>query len=316
MITVRPFRNPDPPRLVELWTASVAGPRSIPVRGCTLLEYFTFAKPYFDPAGLLLAFDGEKPVGFLHAGFAPDVARGRLDQTRGIVSAVAVLPSYRRQGVATRLLAQAEDYLRAKGAREAVAGGMTPDNPFLFGLYGGADSPGFLAGDEGARPFLEKLGYALARTRCVFQRQLTRLQMPADPRFAAFRPRYEIIAALASKPGWWRECVLGPVEAVEYVLRDKASGEAHARVLLWDMDTFGTHWGQPCAGVLEIETRPAHRRKGLAKYLLANVMRHLRERSFHLMEAQAAPDDAPALALLRLLEFQQVEAGHSYRKAL
>ena len=35
MIEYRPFRNPDPTALVELWNASLPGPRTIPLRTAT-----------------------------------------------------------------------------------------------------------------------------------------------------------------------------------------------------------------------------------------------------------------------------------------
>ena len=62
VIEYRTFRNTDPPLVAEAWVTCLAGPRtvSIPVKSTTLLEYFVFAKLYFDPAGLCLAIDREK----------------------------------------------------------------------------------------------------------------------------------------------------------------------------------------------------------------------------------------------------------------
>ena len=37
-----------------------------------LLEQFVFSKPYFDPAGLIVALRDGRPVGFVHAGFGPN----------------------------------------------------------------------------------------------------------------------------------------------------------------------------------------------------------------------------------------------------
>lgn len=316
MIQYRPFRNPDPPALVQLWNTGLAGRRTIPVRTATLLEYFTFAKPYFDPAGLILALDDGKPVGFVHAAFAPNADLTALWPSAGVISALAVLPSYRRRGIGTQLLAQAEAYLRARDAQQVVAGPQAPDSPFTFGLYGGCNSPGFLASDELAQPFFEKHGYALQRRCGVFQRSLTRLTVPPDPRFVVLRQHFDIIAGPFKRAGWWRECVLGPVEAVEYRLQHKSTGYCPARVVLWDMDTFCLHWGESCVGLVEMEVAPPSRRQGMAKYLLVSILRHLRERSFHLFEAQADLDNEAGLGLLQLLEFQQVDVGHSLVKPL
>ena len=74
---------------------------------------------------------------------------------------------------------------------------------------------GFLSGDEAAGAFLVKRGYRAGRRVGLFQRSLARLTTPADPRFVAMRGQYDIIAGAMRRPGWWLECVLGPVEAVE-----------------------------------------------------------------------------------------------------
>src|SRR5205823_14788103 len=131
-----------------------------------------FAKPYFDRAGLILAEDNGKAVGFTHAGFGSNAAETDLAFDVGVVSIVAVRPSHRRQKIGSRLLKLAEEYLRGHGAKQIVAGGMRPLNPYYFGLYGGADSPGFLTSDPGAGPFLEHHGYQGWSTCLVLDRRL------------------------------------------------------------------------------------------------------------------------------------------------
>ncbi|MGL4549541.1 MAG: GNAT family N-acetyltransferase [Gemmataceae bacterium] len=314
MIEFRPFRNPDPPALVELWNASLAGPRTVPLKTATLLEYFTLAKVYFDRRGLILATAAGKPVGFVHAGFASAPGGKELDRAAGVVCALGVLPSYRRQGIGSRLLTNAEDYLRGQGATSVTFGSQAPANPFLFGLHGGCTSAGVLSGDETSATLAVRHGYASGRRVGLFQRSLTRLTSPADARFAALRGQYDIIAGAIRRAGWWRECVLGPVEAVEYRLQDKRTGAVGARTVLWDMDTFCMHWGESCVGLIEMTVDAGLRRRGLGKYLLTNVLRHLRERSFHQFEAWADLDDGPSVGLLEGLEFTQVDTGTAYVK--
>lgn len=316
MIHYRSFRNDDPPKVVGLWNTCLAGGRAVPLpgQGTTLLEYFTFAKPYFDPAGLILALDGGDAVGLVHAGFAPRAGGEALDTGRGVICALGVLASHRRQGVATELLRRAEDYLRTRGATATVAGPMAPDNPFTFGLYGGADSAGFVESHPAARPFLEARGYQVARSCGIFRRRLETMTIPNDPRFAGLRARYDIIAAPYSQAGWWRECVLGPIEAVSYRLEDKATRQSHAEAVLWDMDLYYPSWSAACVGLIDLAVEEKHRRQGLASYLLAQVLRHLRDQPFHLFEARADLANEAGLGLLRSLQFEQVEVGHSYQR--
>jgi GNAT superfamily N-acetyltransferase len=314
VISYRAYRNPDSPAVVEAWNVCFSGRRVVPVRLATVLEYFTFAKPYFDPAGLILAFDGGRPVGMVHAGFGAADDGKWIDPAVGVICALGVTPSHRRQGVGAELLRRAEDYLRQRGAKELFAGPLAPRNPFTFGLYGGCNSAGFLASDVTARPFLEKHGYKLAHSAGLFQRPLARAYLPPDPRFPTIRQKYDVIASPYHGAGWWRECTYGPIEAVEYRVQGKQQGPVVARCVLWDMETFAQSWGEACVGMLELTVEPEHRRQGLAKYLLSQILRHLRDQPFHLFEAMADPDDAAARGLLQGLEFQQVDVGQCYRR--
>jgi ribosomal protein S18 acetylase RimI-like enzyme len=314
VIDYRTFRNTDPPALVDLWNASFTGRGAAPLRSPLLLEYFDFAKPYFDPAGLIVATADQKLIGFAQAGFAPTDAGTTLNKQAGVVCALGVLPAYRRQGIGTALLQRCEAYLRANGARELYAGPCTSLNPFTFGLYGGCDSAGFLDSDVLARPFFEHHGYKIHDTAFVLQRALERSFNVADGRFPAYRQRFEIHAGPRRDTTWWEECVFGPVEVHEYTLVEKATSEAVAQLCLWEMDPFSPHWSEHAIGIVELEVVPQRRRQGLARFLLLQVLRHLHEQFFTLVEVQARSDNEPALALLRGLGFRQVDTGHNYRR--
>jgi ribosomal protein S18 acetylase RimI-like enzyme len=314
VIHYRPYRNTDSPAVAQTWNASFSGRRVVPIRMATVLEYFTFAKPYFEPDGLTLALDDGKPVGLVHAGFGPGADGKSIDVTTGVISTLGVVPSHRRQGIGSELLRRAEEFLRGRGAKTLYAGPLAPNNPFTFALCGGCDSPGFLASDVMARPFFEKHGYQLARSAGLFQRALAKAYLPPDPRFGPIRQQFDVVASPYHKAGWWRECVMGPIEAVEYRLQMKPQGQVVARCVLWDMETFQQLWGQACVGMLELYVLPEFRRRGLAKYLLAQILRYLRDQPFHLFEAMADLSDPAALGLLQGLEFEQVDVGYCFRR--
>ena len=78
---------------------------------------------------------------------------------KSVISSVLVRPAYRRRGVGRELLARADADLRARGAASVSVGSLWPNNPYLFGLYGGSNSPGILSGEPvpgpwGWRPLL------------------------------------------------------------------------------------------------------------------------------------------------------------------
>jgi ribosomal protein S18 acetylase RimI-like enzyme len=69
----------------------------------------------FGGASFIGAFDGSngaKPVGLVIANY---------DGRRGWINRVAVLPEYRRRGVASALIKEAEEFLKKKGAKIIAA---------------------------------------------------------------------------------------------------------------------------------------------------------------------------------------------------
>jgi ribosomal protein S18 acetylase RimI-like enzyme len=312
VIHYRTFRNPDPPRLVEIWNAC-AGRGAAFVRLAAVLEYFVFAKPYFDPEGLIVAEADGRPVGFALGGFGPNADGTGLDTSVGVACSLGVLPAHRRQGVGTQLLHRCEDYLRRRGAAELRAGPLAPRNPFTFGLYGGSSSPGFLDSDALARPFLERNGYRAEESCLVLQRPLDRVNVPVDARLSSHRQRYEIHAASYSHAGWWRECVAGPIELIEYRLLDRLTHRVSGRATLWEMDGYSQQWNEHAVGIVDLEVVPEQRRHGLAKFMLSQLLRHLHEQFFSLIEIQAAPSNAAAVGLLFGLGFTQVDTGRCYK---
>ena len=71
MIGYRIFRNSDPPHLADIWRTHAGRRGLMQPMTAALLEELVLSKPYFDPQGLIVATDGNHPVGFAHAAFGP-----------------------------------------------------------------------------------------------------------------------------------------------------------------------------------------------------------------------------------------------------
>ncbi len=313
VIHYRTFRNNDPPGLVEVWNEAFTGRGAVRLLGSAWLEYFLFSKPYFDPEKLILACDDKRIVGFIWSGIGPDEVESCLDGDVGVVCLLGVLPSHRRQGIGSELLRRAEAGLRDRGVKELFAGPMYPLNPFSFGVYGGSSSPGFLESDPLAAPFFEHRGYVVESSCLVFQRKLSTALNPSDGRFAAHRLRYEVQTNPFQGTTWWQECILGPVELHEYRLQDKLTGHTAARALLWEMEPYRELWNEHALGITDIVVADPLRRQGLARFLMAQLVRYLQDQFFSLLEIQVRADNLPALGLVRSLGFEPVDRGHIYR---
>ncbi len=315
VIHYRTFRNGDPPGLVEVWNTTFTGRGAVRLQGATWLEFFLFSKPYFEPPSLIVACDDNRIVGFAQAGFGPTDTETALDPSAGVLCVLGVVPSHRGQGIGSELLRRAEAYLRGQGNPDLFAGPMYPLNPYTFGLYGGSYSAGFLDSDAQARPFLEHKGYVVERTALVFQRTLRQPINVSDGRFAAHRLRYEIHSQPFQEATWWQECILGPVEVYEYRLQDKLTGHVAARALMWEMETYAGRWNEHAVGITDLVVADDLRRQGLAKFLLAQLLRYLHDQFFGVIEIQVLSDNTAAINMLAKLDFQQVDVGHIYRKS-
>lgn len=316
MIDYRSFRNDDPPGLMEIWNESFTGRGAVRLRHSSPLESHALARPYFDPAGLQVAVEDGVRVGFAHAGFGPLETGAALSRTSGVTCLIAVRASHRRRGIGTELLRRCEAYLTGHGASTLSAGAMRPMNPFYFGLYGGSNSPGFLASDPAAEPFLLSRGYLPQNTCLVYQRALQHNLTVADARFAGLRRRFEVqVAPRSGIQSWWQECTLGLVELIDFLLHEKATGQVVARTAVWEMEGFSWRWNQPAVGIVDLQVQEDMRRQGMAKFLLAQLLRYLQDQFFGIVEVQLAQANEAASHLFRGLGFEQVDVGKIYQKS-
>jgi ribosomal protein S18 acetylase RimI-like enzyme len=315
VVHYRRFRNTDPPRLVEVWNEAFTGRGAVRLRTSSPLERHVFSKPYFDPDGLIVAEEDGVCAGFAHAGFGPNEDGSALATAAGVTCLLGVRPRYRRRGIGSELLRRCEGYLRARGAVRLLAGPQDPLGPFYLGLYGGSDLPGFLDSDPLAAPFLARQGYRPARRVLVFQKKLSEVLKILDPRFPAHRQRFEVREDTRLRLDcWWRECVFGMIEPLEFYLYDRPSGSRAGHALVWEMEGFSCLWNQPAVGLSGIAVRPEFRRRGAGKFLAAQVLRRIQEQYYELVEAQAHEDDPPSVGLLRGLGFTQVDVGRLYER--
>lgn len=317
MIHYRGFRNDDPPQLAEVWNETFCSRGAVRLRHSNPLERHVFAKPYFDPAGLILAIEEERCVGFAHAGFGPHPDGSQLSKETGVLCAIGVRPTHRRRGIGTELLQRCEQYLTSQGARTLLAGQMGNVSPFYFGLYGGSEMPGFLDSDADAKPFLESRGYQLLDVCRVYQRRLDEALGIVDVRFSNLRRCYDVrILPRVQVATWWQDCVWGLMEPVEFRMEDKSSGLPVARALAWEMEGFSWRWNQPAVGLMNLEVQEDLRRQGLAKFLLSQILRYLQEQFFGLVEAQVLEPNEAGRGLLQGIGFEEVDVGRSFRKAM
>ena len=315
MIHYRTFRNSDPPALVDIWRSRAADRGLVQPMSQALLEQLVLSKPYFDNAGLIVAVDDQRPIGFVHAGFGPNADESGLSTATGVTCMVIVRPEYRRIGIGKELLARSEGYLRRHGSQMLFGGGIRPWNPFYLGLYGGSESPGVLDSDPAAQHLYRTAGYTeLERVR-LYHCNLAMFRVPADRQQQQIRRQRSVRAVCdpASRT-WWQACTLGCFDRTRFELFARGSQNASAELMVWSMDQISTSLGVRTAALIDMHVEQKERRQGLVTFLLSEAFKDLAGQGVSVIEAQALEGNAAAISLFEKLGFQQVDQGIVFRK--
>jgi GNAT superfamily N-acetyltransferase len=315
MLSYRTFRNTDPPVLTAIWR-SRSGQRELmgPV-SADLFEQLVFAKLYFDYAGLIVAREDDRPVGFAHAAFGPDAAESHVSTELGVTCMVIVRPDCAEAEVASGLLGRCEQYLRQRGAKVLYGGGIRPLNPFYLGLYGGSELPGVLDCDLVAQQLYTSHGYREIDRTLILQRDLCDFQAVIDRGQMQIR-RQMIVEMTMDFPTrtWWEACTLGEFELTRFELVPRGGGPAVARATFRGMEPVGTVGSSRAAGLIELGVDEPLRHRGLAVFLLSEAFRQFLRQGIMLVETQVMQSNVPALATYEKLGFRQVGHGTVFRK--
>ncbi len=280
-----------------------------------LLEQANFCQPYFDPQGLILAFDGNQPVGMVHAGFGFNDSPAHIAWDIGVITIVLVRNDRRREGIGRELVHRAEQYLQSRGAHQLLAGQARDTDPFYFGMYGGARPSGFLESDPHVAPFFGALGYQPAERHGIFQRDLQRGSDPMHFKLLAIRRATELtIADQPQAPSWWWYTHLGRTESLRFNLSLKKGGPIIASLSVVGLDAYLPTWQARAIGMVDVKVRSEERGKGYGRALLIEVCRHMRQELVTLAEIHAPESNDFAVKAIRSAGFERIDTGVVYRK--
>jgi ribosomal protein S18 acetylase RimI-like enzyme len=323
----RTFRNGDPPALAALWNRSVPARATARPLGAHEFDTHVVNKPHFDAAGLIVAERDGRIVAFVHAGFGPALPPGPpnfLSHAMGTIGMLALehgsdvdadAGADLSQGeLGQALIAEAESYLRSRGAEVLYAGGQYPLNPFYWGIYGGSEWAGILTADTTFLRSVVAAGYQPVSTSVLLEADLSGPEA-RDPRSVLIRRQARLEAVDDALPGnWWEALAIGEYRPTRYRLLSRADESELAHATTWDMNWFGRGDGRVRLGLIDVEVHPQHRRKGYGRHLVAEIVRQARNDLISVVAVQTAATNAPALALYESLHFDPVETSILYRK--
>jgi ribosomal protein S18 acetylase RimI-like enzyme len=315
VIEYRCFRNDDPPRIADVWRAADLGPSAMQPMTSALLEACVFSKPYFEREGLIVALDGERMVGFAHAGFGANADRSGVDRAIGTTMLVVTVPHSDEAATAAGLLARTEDYLRRRGVAAPRGGGSATIGGFYLGLYGGAGLPGILDSSAGMQDVFRRAGYAEVERVAVLRRPLAGFRPPVNRLQMAIRRATTLrVIDEPARRSWWEAATTTGIALRRYELRN-ASEELLGSGTFWDMQPMASAWGVAAAGLLHVDIEGERRRGGLASYLVAEALHDLAQEGVTLVEAQVVETNAPAVKLFEKLGFAVADRGTLFTRS-
>ena len=316
MIYFRSFRNGDPPALAALWN------RGVPVLGTVRplsgqgFDAQVIEKPHFEAAGLIVAEQEGKVVGFAHAGFGPPEPIGaphQLCHEMGTIAMLVVEPGPENPELERGLIDASERYLRRRGASVLYAGGHFPLNPFYWGIYGGSEGAGILSGHEAFQRSVARAGYQPVSTTVLMEVDLSAPEV-RDSRAPLIRRQARVEVTEDVMPGsWWEALAIDAYRPTLYQLLSKADESVLARATTWDMSAFGRGDGRGRLGLIDLEVDPARRRKGFGRHLINEILRQARAELIAVVAVQTPATNLPAMALFESLGFRPIETGTLFR---
>jgi GNAT superfamily N-acetyltransferase len=315
MLTYRSFRNTDPPILTALWRSRAGQAGFLQPVSPDLLEQLIFAKLYFDYAGLILAFEDDRPVGFAHAAFGPNEQQNALSLDLGVTAIIVIHPDCNQAEAAAGLLEQSERYLRGRNAKVLYGGCIQPLDPFYLGLYGGSEMPGVLDTDSVARNAFLSNGYQEIERTKIFQIDLSSFEAVIDRQQMQIR-RQMLVEETIDCPtrDWWEACTLGIFDLTRFEMVPRGGGPPVASTMFRSMEPTGTSPQGRQSGLIELNVDPAYRRRGYAVFLLSEVFRQFLRQGITTVEVQAMESNVNALNLYLKLGFKPTGEGSVYRK--
>lgn len=271
--------------------------------------------PVFDRAGLILAERDGKVIAYVHAGFGPD-DNGRplrLSTAIGTVAMLVVDAGNDDPDLEVGLIAEAERYLRGRGATVIYAGGQYPLNPYYWGVYGGSEWAGIVGSHAAFHRAVVKAGFEPVSSTVLLEADLT-LPEARDPRGVLIRRQTRLDVDDDALPAtWWHALAVGDFRPTTYRLLTKTDEVELARASTWDMTWFGRRDNRTRIGLIDMEVNPSYRRKGYGRHLVNEILRAARAQATAAVALQTRSTNTSALALYQALGFQPTETATLYR---
>jgi ribosomal protein S18 acetylase RimI-like enzyme len=317
VIRFRAFRNGDPPALAELWNRGLPEREVVRPLGAHEFDELVLGRLHFEADGLILAEEEGRLAGFVHAGFGPESPGGpshRIDRDLGTIAMLVVDPDRDDPALELSLFAEAENYLRRRGAKVLYAGGQVELSSYYWGVYGGSECSGVLDTHRAFRRGALGSGYQPVAQSILFELDLSAPEV-RDPKSSLVRRQTRLHVVEDALPAtWWESSAIGHTQITRFRLLAKEDDRELARASTWDMAAFGRLDGKARTGLIDVEVADGERRKGYGRFLVSEILRHARGQWGEFVSVQTRSTNHAAVALYQSMGFKPVESSTLFRR--
>ena len=324
MLTIRSFRNEDPPRLLELWRKTqsrppdVAPPLSLSI---SQLQMQMLGLPMQDRQSIMLAFDGDRPVGYVHTTFAPAPDGRSFDPTIGQICFLCVDPEYSDAfGAAAVLLRSGENYLSERGAQKIFGGSPSPSAPFYTGFYSGGEAVGILHADKMIVDAFHEANYHVHQKTTWFCLDLRHYSSTVTAEVVGYYDEFQVeIYEVPTARTWWEGCSLAHgiwFDAMASQIRtNRPIARLRTRIAYPDTENILAMYGRTwLASLMELRVHPDFSDDGIKKYLLGELVHYLAlQNQIAQIETHVA-EESPLCALLHKQTWKVCDHGSVFVK--
>ena len=324
MLTVRSFRNEDPPRLHQLWQKTQQRQDGFaPLLSLSLNQFQAqmLGLPMLDARSILFAVDDNNPVGYIHTTFAPTQDGFSFDYTTGQICFLCVDPQYSDvSGAAAALIRAGENYLSGLGAQKIFGGSPSPSAPFYTGFYSGGEAIAILHSDETSMNAFRQTNYYVHQKTTWFHLDLRSVTPTTFTETLGYCNDFEVeIHEIQGAKTWWEGCMLTNgvwFDATAYLARtNRPIARLRTRVTYPDTENCLTMYGGTwLASLMELRVHPDFLDTEIQKHLLGELIRYLVAHNQVIQVEAHTTEDTPLFALLRSQSWKERDNGYVFRK--
>jgi len=115
---------------------------------------------------------------------------------------------------------------------------------------------------------------------------------------------------------WCDACNFGMSSRTGFTLKDRKTSQPVGTLVYWDMEPLVKNWGVNGMGLVELWVQPELRQKGVAKYMVGESLRQLKQHGVALVEIQHLEKDPAMTSLCNRLGFQTIDAVSTFVKLI